>query len=469
MDFFEEQLHQHFHLTPTSGQKALFRKLGRFMEDESERSVFILKGYAGTGKTSVLDAFIKAAPSMGYTVSLMAPTGRAAKVMNHYTGRYASTIHRKIYTRKEDPGTGSLNFRLQKNKEEETVYIVDEASMISELGEMGSNGLLRDLVSYVFEGRNNKLLLIGDEAQLPPVNLPLSPALDLRHMEGYYHARVFGHTLTEVMRQNAGSGILKNATDLRGLLEEEEISVQLVTKGFRDIFRMTSERIEDGIRYAYDKYGQENTIVLTQSNKNAVLYNQFIRNRINYSESEIDNADILMVVKNNYNTLSPESQAGFLANGEFVKVKRLGREEEMHGFRFLNVTLSLTDYPDDPEFDTLIILDTLYSPAPSLTQEQNQALYESVVKDYQWVKSVRERKKMIREDRYMNALQVKFAYALTCHKAQGGQWDAVFIDQYYLREDTQTPEFLRWLYTALTRGIKEVFLVNFPDRLFPIP
>lgn len=436
------------------------------MDDEDGRPVFILKGYAGTGKTSVLDAFIKAAPSLGYTVSLMAPTGRAAKVMNQYTGRYASTIHRKIYVQKEDSATGSLNFRLQKNKEEETVYVVDEASMISELGEMGSDGLLRDLVTYVFSGQNNKLVLIGDEAQLPPVNLPVSPALDIRHVEGFYHAKVYVHTLTEVMRQNAASGILKNATDLRSVLADEDIRVQLTTRGFRDIFRMTSERIEDGIRYAYDKYGQENTIVLTQSNKNAVLYNQFIRNTINYSDSEIDNADILMVVKNNYNTLSPESQAGFLANGEFVKVKRLGREEEMHGFRFLNVTLSLVDYPDDPEFDTLIILDTLYSPSPSLTREQNQALYESVTRDYQWVKSAKERKKMIREDRYMNALQVKFAYALTCHKAQGGQWDAVFIDQYYLREDMQSPEFVRWLYTAVTRGIKEVFFVNFPDNLF---
>jgi len=436
------------------------------MDDEDGRPVFILKGYAGTGKTSVLDAFIKAAPALGYTVSLMAPTGRAAKVMNQYTGRYASTIHRKIYVQKEDSATGSLNFRLQKNKEEETVYVVDEASMISELGEMGSDGLLRDLVTYVFSGQNNKLVLIGDEAQLPPVNLPVSPALDIRHVEGFYHAKVYAHTLTEVMRQNAASGILKNATDLRSVLADEDIRVQLTTRGFRDIFRMTSERIEDGIRYAYDKYGQENTIVLTQSNKNAVLYNQFIRNTINYSDSEIDNADILMVVKNNYNTLSPESQAGFLANGEFVKVKRLGREEEMHGFRFLNVTLSLVDYPDDPEFDTLIILDTLYSPSPSLTREQNQALYESVTRDYQWVKSAKERKKMIREDRYMNALQVKFAYALTCHKAQGGQWDAVFIDQYYLREDVQSPEFVRWLYTAVTRGIKEVFFVNFPDNLF---
>lgn len=466
MEFFEEQLHYNFHLTPTAGQRSLFEKLDKFMNDEDERCIFILRGYAGTGKTSVLDAFIKAAPTLNFNVSLMAPTGRAAKVMNQYTGKYASTIHRKIYIQKEDSASGSLQFKLQKNKEEDTVYIVDEASMISEMREMGTNGLLRDLVSYVFDGRNNKLLLIGDEAQLPPVNLYVSPALDTQHMEGYYHARVFSHTLTEVMRQDAGSGILLNATNLRNHLAEEEIAVKLITKGYQDFFKMTSERVEDGIRYAYDKYGQENTIILTQSNKNAVLYNQLIRNQINYSEAEIDNADVLMVVKNNYNTLSEESSAGFLANGEFVKVKRLGREEEMHGFRFQHVTLSLVDYPNDPEFDTLIILDTLYSPAPSLSQEQNQKLYESVVQDYQWVKTAKERKQMIKEDKYMNALQVKFAYALTCHKAQGGQWDAVFIDQYYIREDVQTPEFVRWLYTAVTRGIKEVFLVNFPDKLF---
>jgi exodeoxyribonuclease-5 len=464
MDFFEEQLHYNFHLSPTPGQKALFRKLGKFMEDEEERTIFLLKGYAGTGKTSVLDAFIKAAPTLDYSVTLLAPTGRAAKVMQQYTGKFASTIHRKIYIQKEEGG--NLQFTLQKNKEEQTVYLVDEASMISEIGELGSNGLLRDLITYVFSGRGNKVIFIGDEAQLPPVNLPISPALDLRHMEGHYHAKVYAHTLTEVMRQNAGSGILNNATALRQWLNEEEINVQFQTRGYKDIYRLNSERLEDGIRYAYDNYGQENTIILTQSNKNAVLYNQFIRNRINYSESEVDYGDVLMVVKNNYQALSPESQAGFLANGEFVKVKRIGREEEMHGFRFLNVTLSLVDYPDDPELDTLILLDSLFSSAPSLSSEQNKQLYESVQKDYDWVKTVKERRKMVKEDRYLNALQVKFAYALTCHKAQGGQWDVVFIDQYYVREDIQTPEFLRWLYTALTRGMKQVFLVNFPDKFF---
>ncbi len=466
MDFLSSQILQYFKLSPTEGQKRLFKQLDRFMDDESERSVFILKGYAGTGKTSILGAFIKALPAVGFNSVLMAPTGRAAKVMANYTGKFASTIHRKIYIQKEDPSSASLSFQLQKNKEEETVYIVDEASMISEMREMGNNGLLRDLVNYVFQGKDNKLLFIGDEAQLPPVNLPLSPALDVGHIEGYYHAKVFSTTLTEVMRQQEGSGILQNATALRQLLLEEEIKLQLITKGFKDFFRMTSERIEDGLRYAYYKYGQENTIVITQSNKNAVLYNRLIRHSIHYSEAEIDNGDMLMVVKNNYNTLSEEHTAGFIANGDFVKVKRLGREEEMHGFRFQHVTLQLADYPDDPEIDTLIILDTLYSDSPNLSQEQNQKLYENVLQDYQWVKTKKERSKLIREDKYMNALQVKFAYALTCHKSQGGQWDAVFVDNFYLKDEEQMHDFIRWLYTAITRGMKEVFLINFPEKYF---
>lgn len=466
MEVIEEQLIYNFGLNPTQGQKALFKKLEKFLESEEERCVFILKGYAGTGKTSVLDAFIKVCPIMNYEVVLMAPTGRAAKVMNHYTGKFASTIHRKIYIQKENPASGFLDFQLQKNKEENTIYIVDEASMISELHEHGSNGLLRDLISYVFERNNNKLILVGDEAQLPPIGLEVSPALDFQHIEGYYHSQVYTHTLTEVMRQNANSGILFNATQLRKQLELEEINIKFQTQGFKDFFKMTSERIEDGIRYAYEKYGQENTIVLTQSNKNAVLYNQFIRNRINYSDAEIDQGDILMVVKNNYTTLPENSRAGFLANGEFIKVKRLGREEEVHGLRFQHATLSLVDYPDDSEFDTLIILDTLYSSSPSLSQEQNQQLYQNVLLDYQWVKTKKERQKLMREDKYLNALQVKFAYALTTHKAQGGQWDAVFIDKYYQREENQSPEFLKWLYTSITRGIKEVFLINFPKELF---
>lgn len=463
---FSDSLTKSFKHTPTAGQVKLFGLLEQFIEDEEERTVFVLKGFAGTGKTTILGSFIKTLPGYGWKYVLLAPTGRAAKVMANYTGGKAQTIHRKIYKQKEDNHSGNLVFELQPNKEEGTIYIVDEASMIADTREFGSNGLLHDLINYVFDGTENKLMLIGDEAQLPPVSMPLSPALDVAHIQDYYYTKVFTTTLKDVMRQEANSGILTNATLLRDQLGIEKPEIQLITKGFRDVFKMTGEKLEDGIRYAYDKYGIENTIILTRSNRNAVQYNRLIRNQINYSDSELDNGDILMVVKNNYTVLGEDSEAGFVANGEFAIVKRIGREEEMHGFRFQNVTLQLIDYPEEPAFESLIILDTLYSNSPSLSQEENKKLYESVAQDYFWVKSKRERNKMIKEDKYMSALQVKFAYALTCHKAQGGQWNAVFIDQIYLPNQEIDVEIVRWLYTAITRGISEVFFVNFQSMFF---
>lgn len=452
---------------PTSGQAKLFRHMDAFIEDEEKfRNVFVLKGFAGTGKTTFVSTLIKVLKEFGYKSVLLAPTGRAAKVMSTYSKKTAQTIHRKIYRQVEDSYTGNLAFVRQKNNQEETVYIVDEASMISDDKMVGTNSLLHDLLDYVFEQDTNKLILIGDEAQLPPVGMSESPALDVEHLRERYMADVTVHRLTEVMRQEEGSGILNNATALRSLLDEVEPQLNLVTKGYRDFYRMSGERFEDGIRYAYDKYGRENTIIITRSNKAAVQYNKYIRNTINYSENELDNGDMLMVVKNNYTVLDEESKAGFIANGDFVEVVKIRREEEMHGFRFANVTLRLVDYPNEPEFDTKIILDTLYSNSPALTQEQNKALYESVLKDYFWVKSKKQRQEMIREDAYLNALQVKFAYALTCHKSQGGQWDAVFIDQGYMPDIQADSEFIRWLYTAITRGAKEVFLVNFHKEFF---
>lgn len=456
-----------YKFTPTFGQAKLFKLIEQFLlHDEDERPVFILKGYAGTGKTSFLSTLIKVLPKFGWKAVLLAPTGRAAKVMTSYSSKNAQTIHRKIYKQVEDPGSGNLNFERQQNKHEGTLFIVDEASMISDTREFGKNSLLHDLIDYVFEGEENKLLLIGDEAQLPPVNMSLSPALDIEHLKNFYRTDVFHHVLTEVMRQEENSGILENATNLRVLLSNKQSDIVLQTRGRKGFYRMGSEKLEDGIRYAYDKYGRENTIIITRSNKNAVQYNRYIRNQIDYSESELDTGDLLMVVKNNYTILGEESQAGFIANGEFVEVKRIGKEEEMHGHRFVNVTLQLSDYPEEPEFETLILLDTLYSNAPSLSQDENKALYENVLKDYFWVKSKKERKKLVNEDKYLSALQVKFAYALTCHKAQGGQWDAVFIDQGYLPDNQIDTEYIRWLYTAITRGVNEVFLVNFNAMFF---
>lgn len=463
---FNDLLLKNFNFNPTESQKKLFKLVEEFVNDEEERTSFILKGYAGTGKTTFLGAFIKILPKFGWKFELLAPTGRAAKVMTAYANKKAQTIHRKIYKQKEDSYSGNLVFELQTNKAEGTIFIIDEASMISDTREFGSNGLLHDLINYIFEGTGNKILFLGDEAQLPPVSMLLSPALDINHIQNIYHSKVYTLTLTDVMRQEQNSGILNNATQLRNQLLVKNPKIHLETKGFKDFYKMTSEKIEDGIRYAYEKYGKENTIIITRSNKNAVLYNRLIRNQINFSDSELDIGDLLMVVKNNYTILGEESEAGFIANGEFVEVKRIGREEEMHGFRFQNVTLQLLDYPEEPFFETLIFLDTLYSNSPSLSQEQNKSLYENVLQDYIWVKTKKDRKKLLKEDKYMNALQVKFAYALTCHKAQGGQWKAVFIDQIYLANQEIDYEIVRWLYTAITRGISEVYLINFQAQFF---
>ncbi|MFN3848033.1 MAG: ATP-dependent RecD-like DNA helicase [Spirosomataceae bacterium] len=460
-------LQKKFPFEPTPGQALLFEKMGNFIEEEDKfRKTFLLKGYAGTGKTTFVSALIKVLKNYGYKSVLMAPTGRAAKVMSTYSKKKALTIHKKIYRQVEDAYTGALQFQRQKNYHEDTVFIVDEASMISDDREFGTNSVLHDLLDYVFEQETNKLVLIGDEAQLPPVGMTKSPALDVEHLKSRYYVEITEHRLTEVMRQEEGSGILTNATDLRQQLLAETPDIKLITRGFRDFYKMTGEKLEDGIRYAYDKYGRENTIIITRSNKTAVLYNQYIRGKIDYAENELDAGDMLMVVKNNYSVLDEESKAGFIANGDFVEVLKIRREEEMHGLRFANVVLRLVDYPDEPSFETRIILNTLHSNSPSLTAEENKMLYENVLKDYFWVKSKKDRNEMLRKDQYLNALQVKFAYALTCHKSQGGQWDAVFIDQGYLPDAQVDNDFIRWLYTAITRGAKEVFLLNFNPQFF---
>lgn len=463
-----ELLLKKFKHKPTPSQAKLFELMDDFLEQEEDiiRSGFVLKGYAGTGKTTFVSALVKVLPQFGWKSVLLAPTGRAAKVMATYSNKKALTIHKKIYKQTEDSYSGNFIFERQKNYHEDTIFIIDEASMISDEKEFGKKSLLNDLLDFVFENPGNKLLLIGDEAQLPPVKMSVSPALDIPHLTGYYHTEITEHRLTEVTRQEKGNGILVNATALRNLLGTENPQIKFVTQGFTDFYRMTGERIEDGLRYAYDKYGRENTIVITRSNKNAVQYNQYIRNQIDDAQDELTNGDLLMVVRNNYTVLDETSEAGFIANGEFVEVLRKGREEEIHGFRFANVTLQLVDYPDEPEFETMIMLDTLHSTSPSLTREENKALYENVMKDYFFINSKKERADLIRKDKYLNALQVKYAYALTCHKSQGGQWDAVFVDQGYLPDNQVDEDFIRWLYTGITRGAKAVFLVNFNQAFF---
>jgi len=462
-------LAKRFPFNPTAGQQEFFERMGRFLlpeEHERYRDCFLLKGFAGTGKTTLISTLIKVLPKVGLKSVLLAPTGRAAKVMTNYSKRQALTIHRKIYRQISDGDAGSLVFQRQKNYHDDTLFIVDEASMISDDAEVGMNGLLADLVDFVYENPGNRLMLVGDVAQLPPVGKELSPALDADYLERTFDMTVFRQELTEVMRQDVESGILLNATNLRATLTQPDPAVHFTTKGYRDIYKMTGERLEDGMRYAYNKYGRENTIIITRSNKTAVQYNQYVRRVINGAEEELDAGDLLMIVRNNYTVLDDDSPAGFLANGDFVEVMKIRKREEVHGLKFATVMLRLVDYEEQPEFETKIILDTLYSASPSLGREENKQLYESVQKDYLYIKSRRERAEAIRRDPYLNALQVKFAYALTCHKAQGGQWPAVFIDQGYLPNGKVDVDFVRWLYTALTRATDEAFLMNFHPNFF---
>jgi ATP-dependent exoDNAse (exonuclease V) alpha subunit len=464
-----ELLAKRFPFKPTPGQQHFFEQMNLFMirtEHENYRDCFLLKGYAGTGKTTLISTLIKVLPKFGFKSVLLAPTGRAAKVMANYSKRMAQTIHRKIYRQVADSSSGNLVFQRQKNYHEDTVFIVDEASMISDDSEIGMNGLLADLVDFVFENPGNRLMLVGDVAQLPPVGKELSPALDKSYLERHFDMVVVEQELMEVMRQDEHSGILLNATNLRDVLNDPNPKINLNVRKFRDIYKMTGEKLEDGIRYCYDKYGRENTIIITRSNKMAVQYNQYIRRAINQCEEELDAGDMLMIVKNNYTVLEDDSPAGFLANGDFVEVMKIRKREEQHGLKFATVTLRLVDLEEQPEFETKIILDTLYSPQPSLGREENKQLYENVQKDYFYIKSKKERSEAIRRDPYLSALQVKFAYALTCHKAQGGQWPAVFVDQGYLPDGQVNQDFVRWLYTAITRATDEAFLMNFMPQFF---
>ncbi|MFD1820624.1 exodeoxyribonuclease-5 [Pseudarcicella hirudinis] len=466
-------LRQKFPFEPTDSQVELFKKMDDFLlnDDDFGPICFLLKGYAGTGKTTVISSIIKVLPKFGYKSILLAPTGRAAKVMSNYSRKKAQTIHKKIYRQVANQYTGNLEFQRQNNYATNTIFIVDEASMISDDAEFGTAGLLTDLMEFAFTHpesghTGNKIIFVGDTAQLPPVGKLMSPALERDYMEGQFHIACLEQELTEVMRQDSASGILFNATNLRSLLKVEKPAISFNTKGFRDFYKMTSEKLEDGLTYAYRKFTRENTIILTRSNKTAVQYNRYIRQRIFFQEDELSTGDLLMIVRNNYHWLDEDSPAGFLANGDFVEVMKLRGIEEMHGFRFATLSLRLLDYEEHPEIEAKVLLDTLYSNSPAMSKEDNKLLYESVVQDYAHITSKKERNEEIRKDPYLNALQIKFAYALTCHKSQGGQWNAVFIDQGYLTDEMINEDFIRWLYTAITRATHEVFLLNFHQDFF---
>lgn len=455
-----------FPFTPTAGQKNLFPLIDKFLNGEENKPCLVIKGYAGTGKTTVIGELVKILPSFNFKHVLMAPTGRAAKVMSKYAKKVSFTIHNKIYRQKGDPGSGKFDFHLQKNHAKNTVFIVDEASMLQDDSSSGNHGLLSDLVHYVYQTTGNRLLLVGDDAQLPPVGQSNSPGLNIALLRDRYHLDVIAAELTDVMRQEQDSGILENATQLRNGLESDHPKIRFNTKEYRDIFRMTTEKMEDGLRYCYDKYGKENTIVICRSNKQAVQYNHFVRNQILFRDEEIEVGDVLMNVRNNYYYAPTYSPSGFIANGDFMEVLKIIDFEEMYDLRFARLELRLLDYDFEETFEARVVLDTLHSPLPNLSPEENKNLYQKVFEDYKDLAEKSERKLMVKNDPFMNALQVKYAYALTCHKSQGGQWNAIFIDQGFLTNEMIDKEYVRWLYTGITRATDELFLVNFHPQFF---
>lgn len=455
---------------PTPGQEILTGKLSEFISESGLDAVFLLRGYAGTGKTTLVSSLVKTLAKFKFNSVLLAPTGRAAKVLSTYTGRNAYTIHKNIY-RQQSSSDGFGRFVLNKNLCKNTFFIVDEASMISnETAEgsiFGSGRLLEDLIEYVYMGHNCRLILVGDTAQLPPVGLDVSPALSGQELE-LYDREVYEHELTEVVRQDKNSGILFNATFLRNLItqgDEHFGYFHLDYKPFEDIRRLSGADLIEEISTCYDHYGLIETIVITRSNKRANKFNEGIRSSILYKEADISTGDLIMVVKNNYFWLEENEKIDFIANGDIAQIISIYKYEQLYGFRFANVSLRLLDYPDI-EFDCKIILDTLAIESASLTSEQNRKLFEAVAEDYVEIRNKKKRWEEIRKNPYFNALQVKFAYAVTCHKAQGGQWSAVFVDQGYLTEDMINTEFLRWLYTAFTRPTEKLYLVNFNKEFF---
>ncbi|MFD2164389.1 ATP-dependent RecD-like DNA helicase [Paradesertivirga mongoliensis] len=461
-------LQQHFPVNPTQQQEYAFRELDKFVESEQGDECFVLKGYAGTGKTTIVASLVKVLPRLNLRTVLLAPTGRAAKVISNYSGKKAFTIHKKIY-RKKSAMSLDMSFIIGENLAENTIFIVDEASMISnESADFNGRSLLQDLLRYVDGGKNCKLMLVGDTAQLPPVGSDYSPALDAKLLREAFARTIYTFELTDVVRQEKQSGILFNATHIRELIRvgRQEFP-QLKVKGFSDVFNMTGERLPEGLEYAYNKYGIENTLIVCRSNKSANNYNLQIRNRILYREEELSGGDYLMVVRNNYFWLSADEQSNaFIANGDIAKIRKLKNISEMYGFRFADVVLEFLDYPDDEPLSCKVMLETLYCETPSLSGADNKRLFEAVMEDYRHIANKRMQMEELKKNPYYNALQIKFAYAVTCHKAQGGQWDAVFVDQGYLTEEMLNIDFLRWMYTAVTRSVKELFLVNFNAKFF---
>lgn len=453
----------------TAKQDIALQLLAKFVLGTGKNETFLLKGYAGTGKTTIVGSLVKNLGKVKKRSVLLAPTGRAAKVISNYSKKQAFTIHKKIYFPKAEKG--GVSFTLQENKHRDTIFIVDEASMIPDINQesklFGNGSLLDDLMQYVYSGNNCKLLLIGDSAQLPPVHLSISPALDARVLENQYSREVIQLELDEVVRQQKDSGILENATRIRERLDDELYEAfKFSGVNFPDVIRpIDGQEIMDAINDSYSALGNEDTVIIVRSNKRANLYNQSIRERILFQESELSAGDYLMVVKNNYFWVDNTSEAGFIANGDIVEVLEIFAFKELYGFRFAEVKIRMVDYPNMKPLETVLLLDTLTSESPSLTYDESNKLYQEVMKDYASEKSKYKKFLAVKNNKYFNALQVKFSYAITCHKSQGGQWNTVFVEQPYLPNGIDK-EYLRWLYTAVTRAQEKLYLIGFKDEFF---
>lgn len=465
--YLVQQIKGNFLYKPTLGQEKAVKFLADFLFFRQSDSVFLLKGYAGTGKTSLIGALVKTLDQLQQKCVLLAPTGRAAKVFSHYAQHPAYTIHKKIY-RQRNFSNDLDNFSLDDNLHQHTLFIVDEASMIANDGlagaVFGTGRLLDDLIQYVYAGTGCRLMLIGDTAQLPPVGEEESPALSADKLRGY-GMEVYEAQLTEVVRQMHDSGILWNTTELRRYISEENFLTlpSVRVEGFPDIRMVSGSELIEVINDCYGQAGMDETIVVCRSNKRANIYNKGIRNTILFREDELNSGDLLMVAKNNYFWTEGCKEIDFIANGDIAVVRRVRRVREAYGFRFADVVLAFPDY-DGMELEVKLLLDTLHTETPALPKELNDKLFYSVLEDYADITVKRERMKKMKADPHYNALQVKYAYAVTCHKAQGGQWKRVFLDQGYMTEDMLTPDYFRWLYTAFTRATEILYLVNWPKE-----
>ena len=467
------QIIQQFELQPTTEQKHVLTQFAHFMMDEDSRVVMIFCGSAGTGKSSLASAIARTMVNLEQKVMLLAPTGRAAKVFSVHSGQPAYTIHRQIYRQKSFDSDGGV-FNLNFNRYTDTLFMVDESSMIANQGQMessfGSGCLLDDLVQFVYSGRNCRMILMGDAAQLPPIGEEQSPALSSDFMEGY-GLKVYECRLDNVLRQSEESGILYNASLIRTHIMRDELTQlpQIHFDAFADIVVVPGNELIEMLNSSYSQVGVDETMVITRSNKRAHIYNQGIRQTILGSEEELSTGDMLMIVRNNYHWVQPPTNneeqdttsMTFLANGDRAMVQRVRNIRELYGFRFADVWLQFPDY-NDYELEATIILDSLHTEAPALSREQNERLFNEVLADYADIPRKQDRVKKLREDIFLNAVQVKYAYAITCHKAQGGQWTHVYVDQGYMTDEMLSPDYLHWLYTAFTRATEKLYLVNWP-------